>query len=82
MPENCGIRTEAVGWVGPLKLIKHRGWRLVQDDKNGLVTSRFQPDSPDLVPWVTLTDFGCAKARPVRSRQGRGHAGKEGKEGG
>ena len=22
---------------------------------------RFQPESPNLVPWVTVTDFGCAK---------------------
>lgn len=23
---------------------------------------RFQPESPHSVPWVTVTDFGCAKA--------------------
>lgn len=31
---------------------------------------RFQPESPHLVPWVTVTDFGCAKA---------GHGGMAGK---
>lgn len=32
---------------------------------------RFQPESPHLVPWVTVTDFGCAKA-------GKGWQGKDG----
>lgn len=40
--------------------------RVVHNDlkpDNILCIQEFQPDSPDLVPWVTLTDFGCAKVR-------------------
>ena len=30
---------------------------------------RFRPDAPDVVPWVTVTDFGCAKDRWVEKKR-------------
>lgn len=40
--------------------------RVVHNDlkpDNILCVQEFQPESPNLVPWVTVTDFGCAKVQ-------------------
>eukprot|EP00434_Breviolum_minutum_P032031 symbB.v1.2.028327.t1/scaffold2995.1/size65713/2 len=40
--------------------------RVVHNDlkpDNILCIQEFQPESPHLVPWVTVTDFGCAKVQ-------------------